>query len=299
MERQELSRAKSAMSSPKSKYRFLLINAFSLSQNSPFKLRSFSGSRESMVYNYENVARYLEDVDWDVHPGAPATHGDWPVELQEEFALVGANRLPIVRAACENGKYNAIILLGGGDPGYWASREIARPYGIPVTSCAHAQMHIASMLGNKFGIVDIHETHNMQMFNLVVQYGFKDRCAGISNLDYPLPRPPFADDRSIEVERDKALRGEKSRMVDRAVEQAVSLIEEDGAEVIILGCSAIYWLQPFLQERLEELGWEAPVLEGIGCAIALAKLFVDLDVSASGLMFPAGRPKKSRAKKHL
>jgi hypothetical protein len=28
------------------------------------------------------------------------------------------------------------------------SREIARPFGIPVVSCAFAQMHYASMLGN-------------------------------------------------------------------------------------------------------------------------------------------------------
>ena len=41
------------MSAQPSRYRFLLINAFSLAPGSDFTLRSFSGSKESQLYNYE------------------------------------------------------------------------------------------------------------------------------------------------------------------------------------------------------------------------------------------------------
>ena len=102
---------------------------------------------------------------------------------------VGNNRLPLVREACASGKYNAIVLLGGGDPGYMESREIGRQYRIPVTTSAHAQMHIAGLLGNKFSIVDIAETHNMQMYHLVVQYRMTERCASIRNVNYPAAQP--------------------------------------------------------------------------------------------------------------
>jgi Asp/Glu/hydantoin racemase len=78
---------------------------------------------------------------------------------------------------------------------------------------------------------------------------------------------------------------------------AVAAIEEDGAEVIIFGCSAAFWLQPFLQKRLDELGWEIPVLEGYSCAIELAKAMVNLGLDASGLMFPGDHPGKWRRKK--
>ena len=61
--------------------------------------------------------------------------------------------LPLVKEACESGKYNAIILLGGGEPGFLEAREIGRRYRIPVTSCAFSQMHVATMLGNKFSIL--------------------------------------------------------------------------------------------------------------------------------------------------
>ena len=77
----------------------------------------------------------------------------------------------------------------------------------------------------------------------------------------------------------------------------VAAIEEDGAEVIIFGCGGAFWLQPFLQRRLDEIGWEVPVLDGYSCAIVLAKAMVDLGVDASGLFLPSDRPKKWRRKK--
>ena len=86
------------------KYRFQLINAFRLSPNAGFRLRAYDGPKESLVYNFRDVAPFLEDVAWDVHPGALATHGDWPVEKLEEFDIIGANRLPLVREACQSGK---------------------------------------------------------------------------------------------------------------------------------------------------------------------------------------------------
>ena len=101
------------------------------------------------------------------------------VETREEFAIVGAARLPIVREACESGRYDAIVMLGGGDPGVTEAREIGQRHNIPVTGCALAQMHIATMLGNRFSVIDISEVHNMHYYNLVVHYRFTAECASI------------------------------------------------------------------------------------------------------------------------
>jgi allantoin racemase len=277
--------------------RLLLLQAFSLPPTSKYTLRPMSGPKETLLMNYADVAPLLEGVSWDLHPGNPAPHGDWPVETREEFCLLSASRLPLVREACESGKYDAIVMLGGGDPGFPEAREIARKYGIPVTSNAHAQMHLAATLGNKFSLVDISETHNMHMHSLVVQYRFTERCASIRNINFPLPRPPYQDQGSVLDEREKAKRGEKSSMLESAVAESVAAIEEDGAEVIMLGCSAMFWLRPFLQKRLAELGWEVPVLEGYGSAIAQAKMLVDLGLSASGLAFPGATTRRWRRRK--
>ena len=279
------------------KPRLLLVNAFQLSAGSGYTLRPPSGDREALVMDYDNVARHLVDADWDAHPGAPASHGDHPVETREEFLIVGANRIRVVREACESGKWDAIVLLGGGDPGFTESVEIGRRFGVPVTSCAHAQMHLATMLGHRFGIVDISETHNVQMARLVIEYRFTEHCAGIRNIDFPLPRPANKGRPSITDERAKALRGEPSAMLDAAVAAAEASIEEDGAESIILGCSAAYWMRPLLQERLSASGWDVPVLEGYSCAIEMAKLLLRMKLMASGLAYPMDPPKRSRRRK--
>ena len=289
------------MQSERKKYRFALINAFVLPKDSPYADEHHvpvEGPKEARIMNFENVKHVLEDVAWDFNPGALATYGNWPVLTREEFGLAAAARVPLVRQACESGKYNAIVLLGGGEPGFLESTEVARKYGIPVTACAFAQMHIATMLGNKFSVIDIDEVHNMFYYNLVIQHRFADRCASIRNINFPLPRPGEEQaERTTRGQRTKAQRGETSEMVEAAVAEAVAAIEEDGAEVLTMGCSATFWLQPFVQKRLREMGWDIPVLEGYSSAIQLAKLFVDLGVTASALTFPPDHPKRWRRRK--
>lgn len=89
------------------RYRFLLIQAFHLPNTSQYLHRAVEGPKETMLMNFENVKLLLEDVEWELHRGPLATYGDWPVETREEFTLVAAGRLPIVREACASGQYNA------------------------------------------------------------------------------------------------------------------------------------------------------------------------------------------------
>ena len=284
------------MHDTKGKYRFILIQAFQLPENSRYRHRPSEGPREKSLQNHDQIQHLLTDVEWDLHPGALTTYGDWQVENQEEFCHAAAGRLGVVREACASSRYNAIVLLGGGEPGFQASREIARPYGIPVTSCAFSQMHVATMLGNKFSVIDLAENHSSYYAGLVVQHRFADRCASIRNLQIPHPRPGYPEVH-LAHQKEKVLAGETSEMLEAALPEAIAAIEEDGAEVITFGCSALFWMQPFLQTRLSEIGWEVPVLEGYRCAIELAKAMVDLNLSASGLAYPGDRPKKWRRKK--
>ncbi len=279
------------------KYRFLLIQAFHLPPTSKHLHRAVEGAKEACLMNYEENKALLADVEWDLHRGPLVTYGDWPVETREEFALAAAGRLAIVREACESGKFNGIVLLGGGEPGFIESREIARPYGVAVTACGFSQMHFASMLGNRFSVIDLSEVHNMYYYDLVVKHRMDGRCASIRNINYPLPRPPHSGESQVHLAKNKVLRGESSEIMDAAVRESVAAIEEDGAEVLTFGCSALFWMRPILQKRLADLGWEVPVLEGYSCAITLAKAMVDMGVSASGLTYPGPHPQKWRRKK--
>jgi allantoin racemase len=260
--------------------------------------KSLSLPKEQRIPNYKTLQPLLDDIDWDFDAGAMSPLGDWPIESREGFGRLAGVRIPLVRKLCESGKYNAIALFGGGDPGFVEAREIGARFNIPVTSCAFAQMHLAVTLGNKFSFIDLCEEHNMLLYDLVVRYHMKDRCASIRNIDFPLSNYLYDPSQSsIQMEQAKAEKGERSEAVERAVIEAVAAIEEDGAEVLVFGCSPTYWLRPFVEERLREIGWEVPVLEGYSSALVLAKMMVDLKVNVSGLTLPGDRPKKWRRKK--
>lgn len=277
--------------------RLLLIQPYSFAATSPLYVPPADAQPQARLINFDDYGHLLADVDWDVHPGPIGPFGDSFVETREEFAVVGALRLPIVREACASRRHDAIVLLGGGDPGFTEAREIGQRHGVAITACAHAQMTVASMLGNKFSVIDVSEAHNMHMYNQVVQYRFTDKCASIRSINAPLPRPANPTARNVQAERAVLHAGGTSALLDAAVTEAVAAIEEDGAESIILGCSAIYWMQPHLQRRLHDMGWEVPVLEGYRAAIEMAKLLANLGLSVSGLAFPSDNPRRWRRKK--
>lgn len=271
--------------------RLLLIQAFDLPHGSPYLHRNYTGGKETQLMNFDNVRHLLADVEWELSMGPLATYGDWPVESRDEYLNVGAGRVPIVREAARSGKYDAIVLLGGGDPGFHECREAARYSNVPVTACAHSQMNVACMLGNRFSVIEMGENLSMYYRDLVKLHGFTDRCGSIRNINFKLPRPGRTD--AIDLREEKA-KGEASPMFEAAVTQAIAAIEQDGAEVLIMGCSCTYWMQPLLQKRLYAMGWEVPVLEGYSSAITLAKSLVALGQSCSGLTYPSDRPRQVR-----
>lgn len=283
-----------------SKYKFILIPPFHLPDEDQFTVPGYSvpkdKSKEERLLNNDFVLQHLDDVDWELHPGAKPPYGNWSVETREEFAHAATARMGCVREACESGKYNAAILLGGGEPGFLESREIGREYGVVVTANAFSQMYLATMLGDSFSIIDIEGVHNVYYRDLVRTHQLQDRCKSIRTIGYSLPRPGDTDPDTLTKQCEAVARGEQNIVVERAIEQAEAAIIEDGAEVITLGCSMTFFLKPHIEKGLNELGWDVPVLEGYTSSIELAKLMVNLGVNASGITYMGARPKRLLSK---
>ena len=280
-----------------SKYKFILIPPFHLPDEDQFTVPGYSvpqdKPKEERLLNNDFVLQHLEDVDWELHPGAKPPYGNWSVETREEFAHAATARMGCVREACETGKYNAAILLGGGEPGFLESREIGREYGVVVTANAFSQMYLAVMLGDSFSIIDIEGVHNVYYRDLVRTHQLQNRCRSIRTIGYSLPRPGDTDPDTLTKQCEAVARGDRNIVVERAIEQAEAAIVEDGAEVITLGCSMTFFLKPHIEKGLKERGWDVPVLEGYTSSIELAKLMVNLQVNASGITYMGARPENS------
>jgi allantoin racemase len=210
----------------------------------------------------------LDGIEWDVDPGIPGPH----VDNREELAFIRPGVLKLVREASESGLYDAIIILGGLDPGLYAAREISDK---PVLGCTNSAIHIASLLGNKFTVIDALQNMTIILRHNIMTYGLNEKCASIRSIELP-----------SKIRREAAKKTSK-KWIEKAVTESIKGIEEDGADVITFACTGLMWMQPHVQSRLKEIGYDVPVLHSHKCAIELAKALVNMKVKQSRVAFPS------------
>jgi len=125
----------------------------------------------------------------------------------------------------------------------------------PVVGIGEASMKLASMLGHRFSVVSTarHSIPNKEA--LVRKYHLQDMLASV--------KAP-ADDMVGCGDEEKTMQA------------ARAAVEEDMAEVIVLGCAGMAGLDKRIQEALG-----VPVLDGVICALIIAEGLVRYGVSTS------------------
>ncbi len=183
-------------------------------------------------------------------------HGPVSIESVRDEVLAGPGILELVAKANSEG-YDAILLACFSDPALDAAKEISW---IPVVGMEEATLHVAAMLGHKFSIltslsrrVPTRETH-------VRLRGIESAYASAPALDIPVL------EMDVQPERTKA----------RALELARKAMEEDEADVIILGCAG---LAGYGRDIERELG--LVVLDPTAVAFKVAEAMADLGLRHS------------------
>jgi allantoin racemase len=238
----------------------------------PFKTAPGKESAAARCLREIEAEGLLKGIQWDIAPGIPGPAPD----TREDMAAVIPGVLKLVREACESRKYDALILLGGLEPGLFAAKEIATPYGIPVLGGTSSEVAFASILGNRYAIIDTLDWMAIAMRQNIISYGMNEKCASVRSIEW----------------QPGSLNGDPPEAANAFVRECIEAIEKDGADVIVVGCNQLLWIQPLAQKRLKESGYEVPVLHPYKCAIELAKALVNMKVSQSKFAFPSGLPKK-------
>lgn len=164
-----------------------------------------------------------------------------------------------IRAEAEG--FDAIVISCMLDPGLIQARGVVD---IPVVGTLEATAHVASMMGNRFALINADATVCAQMERLLTFYGLRDKVACLRHIDIV----------SCDLYPEKTPTQEVFR---RVKEQALKAIHEDGAEVIIAGCTIIGSL--LTQHHGDDpKGFlaEVPVLDGVTVGFKTAELMVDL-----------------------
>jgi allantoin racemase len=141
---------------------------------------------------------------------------------------------------------------------------------IPVIGPTEAALHVACLVGDKFGAIAYHESQLAFLRAIVRRYGMEERMVGFGVSGFDLPD----------------LAAHHDQVVDNFVKAAKRLIGR-GAEVIFpMGISQcpVHIKPDWLQK---ELG--VPVVEAIGAPIRMAALLVSLGLKQSRIRWPKSR----------
>ena len=152
----------------------------------------------------------------------------------------------------EKKRYDAVVIGCFYDPGIREARELVS---IPVIVPAEATLHVAATLGHKFSIIVGRRKWIPKMESNVYLYGLERKLASFRVLEFTVPKM-FAEPEKLE----KAI-----------LTQARKAIEEDGAEVIVLGCTME---SGFMKELTRKL--KVPVLDAVATSWKYAEMMADL-----------------------
>lgn len=157
---------------------------------------------------------------------------------------------------------DACVINCFGDPGVRVSREVVN---IPVLGPCESSLLIASSLCDRFSVITVLKSVSGLIYENSKISGVSEKLASVRAVDIPV----------LELHQDN------EQTAVALYEEGKKAIEEDGAEVLILGCTGMTGMA----ERLsKELG--VKVIDPLPTAVKLAETLVSLGLTHSKLAFP-------------
>jgi allantoin racemase len=206
-------------------------------------------SDPEMTEAIAKTARDFAQNEYDVNclpaPGAPVF-----IETYEDAVRAAPGMIQLVKDSEKD--YDGFVVACHSDPNMDVIKEITNK---PAVGIGEASMKMASLLGHRFSVISdtAHSIPNKE--DLAKKYHLHNALVSV--------RTP----------------GEKTEgetELDIYTKVAREAVEEDGAEVLVLGCAGLTGLDKPLQANTG-----APVLDGIICALILVSGLIKYGVSTS------------------
>jgi allantoin racemase len=203
----------------------------------------------ALSYSTADIEVGIVDVE-----ASPYFYGMTPMEIQ----MVAPMFIESFKRAEREG-YDAAVPLGMLDLGVDGGKSAVD---IPVVGPHEACLHVASIIGDRFGMMVYHESMASFTRAIARRYGMDHRVVGVGVSGFDLPD----------------LAAHHDEVVENFVREARKLVSA-GAEVIIpagISQCPVHMKPDWLQEQLG-----VPVVEGIGTPIRMAALLAGLGLKQS------------------
>lgn len=145
---------------------------------------------------------------------------------------------------------------------------------IPVVGAAQSAFALATQLGKRFSIITMWEPWKAMSNDLLKRYDLTDRVASIRHID-------------VRPDTQELLSGKEEIVFARLEEQAKRAIDEDGADVIVLGSTTMYQSHAHLVQALS-----VPVINPGVAAYKTCEALLDMGLSHSKRAYPL--PERSK-----
>lgn len=150
---------------------------------------------------------------------------------------------------------DATVIACFDDPGVAAARALVAG---PVLGIAEAAMHAASMVASRWGVVTTVEPAVATIEDQVRRYGAERACVGVRAADVKV----------------LALEHPSAATRRRVLDAATALVEQRGAEAIVLGCAGMSSVRDEISSTLN-----VPAIDGVACAVRLVESLLALGLA--------------------
>ncbi|MGI9228592.1 MAG: aspartate/glutamate racemase family protein [Gammaproteobacteria bacterium] len=162
--------------------------------------------------------------------------------------------------------YDAVCIDTVSDSGMYALRS---RLSIPVVGPGQAAFHIACCLGHKFSVITMWDEWFHLYTKTLKEYGLEQRCASLRSIK---TRPDL----------EELLQGKEEVVFKKLEQESLRAINEDGADVIVLGSTTMHQSHGYLADKLP-----VPVINPGQVAYKLCELYLQLGLTHSKQAFPS------------
>jgi len=210
--------------------------------------------KEKILKEYKSASR--DDVEMDI---VSLDQGPESIESKYDEAFSQPGVLKKVQEAEKQG-FEACLIDCFGDPALCAAREVVH---IPVLGAGESGMFLGAMIGRWFSIITVLDRIIPLIEDNAQVYGISSKLASVRSVNIPV----------LDLKKDRGL------LIQRLVTQAEIAVKEDGANVIVLGCTGMAGLAEAVEEKLYKKELRVSVIDPVKAAVKFAESLIDIGLS--------------------
>lgn len=211
---------------------------------------------------------FSENVEYDIQL---LEFGPESLETEYDTVLAIPDILNKVMEA-ENQGYDGVFISCFDDPGVRAARELVD---IPVVGGFEPAMLLAMGLADNISIITVLADGIPSTEMKIKQMSIADRVTPIRYVDIPV----------LDL-------GDKVKLLNKLYEESINAISNDRAQCIVLGCTEMTNVANLLKEKLNEAGYDIPIIDPNFASIQLLESYIRIGLKQSKITYASPLRKK-------